>query len=289
MNRKAFTLIELLVVIAIIAILAAILFPVFAQAKYAAKKTQELSNIKQLGTGLTIYTGDNDDVQPLSRIVDNGGDWWTSRMHSWKDAGAAYVKNGDRPYNNGAAYTKAGDGGIWKSIVNDAAWSDLSPIYWGWPAASGPGDETSRFPRGYALNGSAGNNELNGQSLIGQWQVDHLTGAPGSVTQLESPAGTIWIANSRIYFTDTSADHMRYMCTPNGIPAGGQQTSCIAGTKNNATTVTFFDGHAKNVPAAQTVSQDMWGSFKRNEQNSPGYTQQFLTDLNGIPEWSKGL
>lgn len=289
MNRKAFTLIELLVVIAIIAILAAILFPVFAQAKYAAKKTQELSNIKQLGTGLTIYTGDNDDVQPLSRIVDNGGDWWTSRMHSWKDAGAAYVKNGDRPYNNGAAYTKAGDGGIWKSIVNDAAWSDLSPIYWGWPAASGPGDETSRFPRGYALNGSAGNNELNGQSLIGQWQVDHLTGAPGSVTQLESPAGTIWIANSRIYFTDTSADHMRYMCTPNGIPAGGQQTSCIAGTKNKATTVTFFDGHAKNVPAAQTVSQDMWGSFKRNEQNSPGYTQQFLTDLNGIPEWSKGL
>jgi prepilin-type N-terminal cleavage/methylation domain-containing protein len=48
--RKAFTLIELLVVIAIIAILAAILFPVFAQAKASAKNTQELSNMKQLGT-----------------------------------------------------------------------------------------------------------------------------------------------------------------------------------------------------------------------------------------------
>ena len=62
--KKAFTLIELLVVIAIIAILAAILFPVFAQAKQAAKKVSSLSNVKQLGTALQIYVGDNDDVTP---------------------------------------------------------------------------------------------------------------------------------------------------------------------------------------------------------------------------------
>ena len=49
MRKKAFTLIELLVVIAIIAILAAILFPVFAQAKVAAKKVSTLSNFKQMG------------------------------------------------------------------------------------------------------------------------------------------------------------------------------------------------------------------------------------------------
>ncbi len=63
MNRKetAFTLIELLVVIAIIAILAAILFPVFAQAKLAAKKTTDLSNIKQIGTSQQIYVSDYDD------------------------------------------------------------------------------------------------------------------------------------------------------------------------------------------------------------------------------------
>ena len=60
--RKAFTLIELLVVIAIIAILAAILFPVFAQAKAAAKKTQALSNVKQLGLGVTLYIQDTDGV-----------------------------------------------------------------------------------------------------------------------------------------------------------------------------------------------------------------------------------
>jgi prepilin-type N-terminal cleavage/methylation domain-containing protein len=62
MKTKAFTLIELLVVIAIIAILAAILFPVFAQAKTAAKKTQSLSNLKQTGTSAHIYLADYDDV-----------------------------------------------------------------------------------------------------------------------------------------------------------------------------------------------------------------------------------
>ncbi len=64
MKNKAFTLIELLVVIAIIAILAAILFPVFAQAKVAAKKTQDLSNIKQMGTALQLYASDHDDRTP---------------------------------------------------------------------------------------------------------------------------------------------------------------------------------------------------------------------------------
>ncbi len=65
-NRKAFTLIELLVVIAIIAILAAILFPVFAQARNAAKKTASISNLKQLGLGVAMYTGDNDQCYPQS-------------------------------------------------------------------------------------------------------------------------------------------------------------------------------------------------------------------------------
>jgi prepilin-type N-terminal cleavage/methylation domain-containing protein/prepilin-type processing-associated H-X9-DG protein len=59
--KKAFTLIELLVVIAIIAILAAILFPVFAQAKEAAKKISCLSNLKQIGTSTYLYLNDYDD------------------------------------------------------------------------------------------------------------------------------------------------------------------------------------------------------------------------------------
>ena len=63
-RRLGFTLIELLVVIAIIAILAAILFPVFAQAKVAAKKTTDLSNLKQIGLGFFMYGNDFDDNLP---------------------------------------------------------------------------------------------------------------------------------------------------------------------------------------------------------------------------------
>src|SRR5438045_2520662 len=66
-NRsKGFTLIELLVVIAIIAILAAILFPVFAQAREAARKTSCLSNTKQLGLGVMMYTQDYDEMYPCN-------------------------------------------------------------------------------------------------------------------------------------------------------------------------------------------------------------------------------
>jgi prepilin-type N-terminal cleavage/methylation domain-containing protein/prepilin-type processing-associated H-X9-DG protein len=83
---RAFTLIELLVVIAIIAILAAILFPVFAQAKLAAKKTADLSNFKQIGTAIMMYASDFDDH---SMIVDHeaGITWYGSLQ--------PYVKSAD--------------------------------------------------------------------------------------------------------------------------------------------------------------------------------------------------
>ncbi|ARU41618.1 hypothetical protein CCB80_10890 [Armatimonadetes bacterium Uphvl-Ar1] len=80
--KKAFTLIELLVVIAIIAILAAILFPVFAQAKTAAKKTQSLSNVKQLGTATQIYLADYDDVMPTAFGRFATGTWAWSSWHA---------------------------------------------------------------------------------------------------------------------------------------------------------------------------------------------------------------
>lgn len=75
-KKRGFTLIELLVVIAIIAILAAILFPVFAQAKAAAKKTADLSNMKQIGTAITMYATDNDD-KTMSVDHTNRYGWYT--------------------------------------------------------------------------------------------------------------------------------------------------------------------------------------------------------------------
>jgi len=67
--KKAFTLIELLVVIAIIAILAATLFPAFAQAKAAAKATVTLNNIRQMGHSVAMYLTDNDDIMPLAAVL----------------------------------------------------------------------------------------------------------------------------------------------------------------------------------------------------------------------------
>lgn len=96
-KRMGFTLIELLVVIAIIAILAAILFPVFAQARVAAKKAVAVSNARQLILGVTMYASDNDDmVPPRLRIgfgPPTGGD--PSAAVTWETFTRPYIKNID--------------------------------------------------------------------------------------------------------------------------------------------------------------------------------------------------
>lgn len=95
MRRKAFTLIELLVVIAIIAILAAILFPVFARAKDAAKKAVCLSNQKQLGLAIQMYMADYDDRLPdrrdLKDSLPGGYRPWTTWPPSDPRSGWAMV------------------------------------------------------------------------------------------------------------------------------------------------------------------------------------------------------
>jgi prepilin-type N-terminal cleavage/methylation domain-containing protein/prepilin-type processing-associated H-X9-DG protein len=93
--KRAFTLIELLVVIAIIAILAAILFPVFAQAKESAKKAQCLSQSRQIGLAMIMYATDNDDNMPglLAHVTPiNGGNVPTFGIPYDRQI-AAYVKN----------------------------------------------------------------------------------------------------------------------------------------------------------------------------------------------------
>lgn len=104
-STGAFTLIELLVVIAIIAILAAILFPVFAQAREKARQTSCLSNQKQIGLGVMMYVQDYDEVYPMDQWYTTTGD-----QVRWFDSVNPYVKNGDKfAFNN----RSNGAGGIW--------------------------------------------------------------------------------------------------------------------------------------------------------------------------------
>jgi len=91
MRRRAFTLIELLVVIAIIAILAAILFPVFAQAREKARATSCLNNSKQFGTATMMYVGDYDEYYPMSVYPHTGTG--TLRAFSAFDAIIPYTKS----------------------------------------------------------------------------------------------------------------------------------------------------------------------------------------------------
>jgi len=133
LKRSGFTLIELLVVIAIIAILAAILFPVFAQAKAAAKKTASLSNTKQLTLGCIMYNNDYDDMWNDEGYAQPDNNWgW---QMTWQFETLPYIKNyqifldpsdthkNDRSFDTGPMFSYPGNG---------VFVADCSPSWGGW-------------------------------------------------------------------------------------------------------------------------------------------------------------
>jgi len=123
-KRNGFTLIELLVVIAIIAILAAILFPVFSQAREKARQTGCLSNLKQIGTGLMMYTQDYDEAYPCNWF---GGLWPTTpdgKQYKWMDAIYPYVKSEQ-------VFTCPSDGGARKTYIHYSRLPKASQDNWG--------------------------------------------------------------------------------------------------------------------------------------------------------------
>ncbi|MCU0317353.1 MAG: prepilin-type N-terminal cleavage/methylation domain-containing protein [Fimbriimonadaceae bacterium] len=153
---RAFTLIELLVVIAIIAILAAILFPVFAQAKAAAKTTGSVSNLRQLATGMHIYVADNDDITPPAFW----NIWPTPEGGTWDLSVQPYLGQRVNKGGNPALLESPADGVSRKSsnptekvsrrsyavMSNFNIWEDIgawkryvpnnlggNPMAWGWP------------------------------------------------------------------------------------------------------------------------------------------------------------
>ena len=133
MRKTGFTLIELLVVIAIIAILAAIIFPVFAQARAKARQATCTSNLRQIGLALMMYVDDNDEVMPASYFPQNDPTSVTAASNStyyykWMDAIFPYCKSEgifDDPedqesppyhYRTGRDYGSYGQNGAYKSM-----------------------------------------------------------------------------------------------------------------------------------------------------------------------------
>lgn len=178
--KRAFTLIELLVVIAIIAILAAILFPVFAQAKLAAKKTADLSNIKQIGTALAIYLNDNDDLYPamVSENVNAGEN--QKPLWSSKDVLLPYTKNSQ----------------IFVSPVGNNTNVNI-------PAGSLPNGATIAPPRSYMANGLQSSYvTANGTTLFGPTWSGSSSGVFGYWT--DNGSGTVVVQGSQ---SQTSFDN----------------------------------------------------------------------------------
>ena len=104
--QRAFTLIELLVVIAIIAILAAILFPVFAQAREKARTISCLSNCKQIGLAQMMYMQDNDEIIMFYRNVPQAASLDDQVKGSWVNVIQPYMKSGGQSFDLASATTQ---------------------------------------------------------------------------------------------------------------------------------------------------------------------------------------
>lgn len=274
---KGFTLIELLVVIAIIAILAAILFPVFAQAKAAAKKTATLSNVKQNATAVIMYNTDYDGSFAMSAYGANSPNGILpaagAQVYSFFDAILPYTKNRD-------IFTDTADPRAiqWRTILAGLGMQPMATL----PI------ETAGLAPNFAL--------FEDPALAPCTFLTPCTGANGADNvvnegQLDTPADTTMFYTARyqrqgVVNTDVPAsgqpgyeafyDNYR---TPPG-PFSGQN---FPGTARHSEqiVVNFADGHAKAFNRRATLPGTAPESYTNSATIRNCYKLPY--DLNGIP------
>ena len=212
-QRSGFTLIELLVVIAIIAILAAILFPVFAQAREKARQAACLSNEKQIGLGVMQYVQDYDETFP-ERYGDtnNPADFANGKPRSWKDMIYPYIKSRD----------------VFRCPSNPTA-QKPDRIY------SNNVQVDGNFPGGYAM-----------------WLPDaflsskfgHGAGYPQTLAGLQQAASSLLILEHSYVFPDTGP-YLQYNEPARDSNATPGPSEWNSGHDKKAGNIIYMDGHVK--------------------------------------------
>jgi prepilin-type N-terminal cleavage/methylation domain-containing protein/prepilin-type processing-associated H-X9-DG protein len=230
-QKRGFTLIELLVVIAIIAILAAILFPVFQKVRENARRTSCASNEKQLGLAFVQYTQDTDEKYPLFQTVT--GDTWAQGIYPYVKATGVY-KCPDNS-NNGTAPNHIADNGTPPLPVNYAYNYQIAGSY------NPPNNNTNNSLPGGLPVGLAGINEPASKILVTETQ------------------GEIGIAYYDWPSVAANAGFGNGPGTSRGFVPHGDRWNCL-----------FADGHVKTLTPTQTGAPlNMWGNFNSNSPAGP--------------------
>jgi len=213
---RGFTLIELLVVIAIIAILAAILFPVFARARAKARQTSCLSNMKQLGLSIMMYAQDNDEQNPAGVMTTTGVDPYTNVPHP-----------NDKP----------SDGFYpWNAVVYPYM-KNADILYCPEEKRTCTDDDCGKTRRGYAMTKYT--------SFVGSSSVQATT----DIGAYPAPSSTVLLSEKGLFGPDHNAD----ASVENLWMAGGPDDAAhwykpqgsVNPRHNNGINLAYADGHAK--------------------------------------------